>query len=152
MWVSSISAFARVFDAPSGSMLQQQRAEAVDLVVDAVLAQRPPVDTGIDREYGLFEPELGDPREPRHRQIGADLDDCIDARSVYFQDGVAKLALTHMRDQYGACAFEAPEPHDFEPAIGEEASHLRVAGRHIGCDRADPLRPMALKRRARRVR
>ena len=57
-----------------------------------------------------------------------------------------------MRDQYGACTFKALEPHDLEPAIGEEAPHLRVAGRHIGRNHADPLRPMALKRRARRVR
>src|SRR5438046_8821444 len=117
-------------------MLQQQRAEAVDLVVDAVLAQRPPVDTGIDREYGLFEPELGDPRQPCHRQSGADLDHCIDARSVDFPDGIAKLALTHMRDQYGPCTFKALEPHDLEPAIREEPPDLRVAGRHLARTRA----------------
>ncbi len=133
-------------------MLQQQRAEAVDLVVDAVLAQRPPVDAGVDREHGLVEPELGDPRQPRHRQIGADLDDCVDVRSVDFQDGIAQLALTHMRDQNGARAFEALELHDLETTICEETPHLRVAGRHIGRDHADPLRPIALKRRARRVR
>ena len=38
-------------------MLQQERAEALDLVVDAILAERPPIDAGVDREHGLVEPE-----------------------------------------------------------------------------------------------
>src|SRR6266568_5000986 len=39
------------------SMLQQERAEALDLVVDAILAERPPIDAGVDREHRLVEPE-----------------------------------------------------------------------------------------------
>src|SRR6516164_11299169 len=39
------------------SMLEQERAEALDLVVDAILAERPPIDAGVDREHGLVEPE-----------------------------------------------------------------------------------------------
>ena len=38
-------------------MLDQERAEALDLVVDAILAERPPIDAGVDREHGLVEPE-----------------------------------------------------------------------------------------------
>jgi hypothetical protein len=38
-------------------MLQQERAEALDLVVDAILAERPPIDAGVDREHRLVEPE-----------------------------------------------------------------------------------------------
>src|SRR5215472_11896985 len=41
------------------SMLEQERAEALDLVVDAILAERPPIDAGVDREHGLVEPERG---------------------------------------------------------------------------------------------
>src|SRR5439155_20943684 len=64
----------------------------------------------------------------------------------------AKLALAHMRDQHRAGAFEALEAYDLEAAIGEEAAHLRVADRHIGRDHADPLCPIALQRRSRRIR
>jgi len=39
------------------SMLQQERAEALDLVVDAILAERPPIDAGVDRKHRLVEPE-----------------------------------------------------------------------------------------------
>jgi hypothetical protein len=38
-------------------MLEQERAEALDLVVDAVLAERPPIDASVDREHRLVEPE-----------------------------------------------------------------------------------------------
>jgi len=38
-------------------MLQQERAEALDLVVDAILAERPPIDAGVDRKHRLVEPE-----------------------------------------------------------------------------------------------
>src|SRR6266536_6113113 len=100
------------------SMLQQERAEALDLVVDAILAERPPIDAGVDREHRLVEPELGDAGKPRHRQVGADLDDGIDVRSIHFKDGVAQLALAHMRDQHWAGAFEALEAYDLEAAIG----------------------------------
>src|SRR6516165_3621638 len=134
------------------SMLQQERAEALDLVVDAILAERPPIDAGVDRKHRLVEPELRDAGKPRHREIGADLDDGVDVRSVHFEDGVAQLALRHMRNQHGTHAFESFQAHDLETAIGKEAADLRVADRHIGCDHADALRPMALQRRARRVR
>src|SRR5215831_12728007 len=83
------------------SMLQQERAEALDLVVDAILAERPPIDAGVDRKHRLVEPELRDAGKPRHREIGADLDDGVDVRSVHFEDGVAQLALRHMRNQHG---------------------------------------------------
>ena len=39
------------------SMLEQERAEALDLVVDAILAERPPIDAGVDRKHRLVEPE-----------------------------------------------------------------------------------------------
>ena len=93
---------------PIWAKLQQQRAEAVDLVVDAVLAQRPPVDAGVDREHRLVEPELGDAGEPRHREIGADLDDGVDVRPVHLDDGVAQFALGDMRDQHRALRTSGP--------------------------------------------
>src|SRR5215475_1971555 len=102
-------------------MLQQERAEALDLVVDAILAERPPIDAGVDREHRLVEPELGDAGKPRHCEIGADLNDGIDVRSIYFEEGVAQLALRHMRDQHGTLAFEPLQAYDLETAIGKEA-------------------------------
>src|SRR6266540_809850 len=134
------------------SMLQQERAEALDLVVDAILAERPPIDAGVDREHRLVEPELGDAGKPRQREIGADLDDGFDVRSVHFEYGVAQLALAHMRNQHGTRAFEPFQAHHLETAIGKEAADLRVANRHVGRDYADALRPIALQRRARRIR
>ena len=68
--------------------------------------ERPPIDAGVDREHGLVEPELGDAGKPRHGEIGADLDDGVDVRSVHFDDGVAQLTLRHMRNQHGARALE----------------------------------------------
>ena len=38
-------------------MLQQERAEAIDLVVDVILTERPPIDAGVDRKHRLVEPE-----------------------------------------------------------------------------------------------
>src|SRR6516162_11340299 len=116
------------------SMLEQERAETLDLVVDAILAERPPIGAGIDREHRLVEPELGDAGKPRHGEIGTDLDDGVDVRSVHVDDGVAQLALRYMRNQHGTRAFEALQTHDLETAIGKEAADLRVADRHIGRD------------------
>src|SRR5262244_1261917 len=101
-------------------LLKQKRPEAPDLVVDAVLAQRVPVDAGVDGEHRLVEPELGDAGKPRHGEIGADLDDGVDVRSVHFDDGVAQLTLRHMRNQHGARALESLQAYDLETAIGEE--------------------------------
>src|SRR5262249_20928719 len=128
------------------SMLQQERAEALDLVVDAVLAERPPIDAGVDREHRLVEPELDDAGKPRHREVNADLDDGVDVRSIHVDDGVAQFALRHMRNQHGARALEPLQAYDLETAIDEEAAHLHVADRHIRCDYAEALRPVALQR------
>src|SRR5215467_4144761 len=133
-------------------MLEQERAEALDLVVDAILAERPPIDAGVDREHGLVEPELGDAGKPRHGEIGADLDHGVYVRSVHFDDGVAQLTLRHMRNQHGARALESLQAYDLETAIGEEAAYLHVADRHIRGDHAKALRPVALQRCPRRVR
>src|SRR5262245_54975803 len=46
------------------SMIEQQRAEAVDLVGGAVAAQRPPISRRIDRQHRFVEPELGGRGEP----------------------------------------------------------------------------------------
>src|SRR5215475_8530774 len=109
------------------SMLEQERAEALDLVVDAILPERPPINAGIDREHRLVEPELGDAGKPRHREIGADLYDGVDVRSIHLEDGIAQLALRHMRNQHGTRAFESFQAHDLETAIGKESAHLRIA-------------------------
>src|SRR5262249_51421420 len=116
------------------SMLEQERAEALDLVVDAILAERPPIDAGVDCEHRLVEPELGDAGKPRHREISADLDDGVDVRSIHVDDGVTQFALRHMCNQHGAPALEPLQAYDLETAIDEEATHLHVADRHIRCD------------------
>src|SRR5215831_697701 len=125
------------------SMLEQERAEALDLVVDAILAERPPIDAGVDREHGLVEPELGDAGKPRHGEIGADLDDGVDVRSVHIDDGVAQLALRHMRDQHGARALEPLQAYALEPVPEglRRHAHDQIVGlaRHHVVDRLQHL-------------
>src|SRR5215472_13902386 len=77
----------------SRSMIEQQRAEAVDFVGHAVAPQRPPIGRRIDRQHRLVEPELGSRGEPGHREIGADLDDGFDIGPVDFADRVAQFPL-----------------------------------------------------------
>jgi hypothetical protein len=71
---------------------------------------------------------------------------------VHLDDGVAQLALAHVRDQHRASAFEPLEAHDLETAIAEEAADLLVADRHIGRNHADALCAIALQCRLRRIR
>src|ERR1043166_7735769 len=112
-------------------MLQEQGAETLDLVVDPVLPQGPPIGRGVDGEYGLVEPELRDPGESRHGEVGADLHDGVDVRTVDRGDGVAPFPLRHVRDRDRARAFEADQANNLEAAIAKEPAYLLVADRHV---------------------
>ena len=105
----------------------KQRTKTVDLVLDPVLPQRPPIDAGVDGEHRLVEPELGDTGKARHHQIGADLHDGVDVRAVDLVDGVAQLTFGDVRVLHRARAAQALEVHDVEAAILEKFPHLRVA-------------------------
>ena len=63
-------------------MRRKQRAEALDLVVDAACPQRMPVDRRVDGDNRFVEPEFGDPGKPRGGKVGADLDTAAGAAAA----------------------------------------------------------------------
>src|SRR5262245_14589881 len=73
------------------SVLSEERPPAMNLVFDPVLAQRVPVDRGIDRDHRLAEPELGGRGDLGHREVGADLNHGIDLAAIHLEDRVAEL-------------------------------------------------------------
>jgi prepilin-type N-terminal cleavage/methylation domain-containing protein len=84
----------------------QQPAEALDLVLDPVGAQRVPVGRGVDRDDRLAEPHLRHRRELHHREVGADLHDRVDVVAVELLDrfDAAAGVVSAMPVQAGAAA------------------------------------------------
>src|SRR5687767_12972586 len=73
---------SRSSPAAARSVLAQQRAEPLDLVVDAVRAQGVPIGAGVDCQHGLLQPTLRFGSDAGKREVGADLHDELDARIV----------------------------------------------------------------------
>jgi hypothetical protein len=86
-------------------------------------------------------------------EIGADLQDQLDARVIDFAHGAAQSFGRFVRHQQWAIGFEPEQIDHFEATVSERAPDLGIAGRHIGRDERDaPDTAIALNRRLTRLR